>query len=761
MLVINPQKGAKLQYTRVKRAVSAVVIDGADTDANPDFVKVNGNVTFTPLLKAGDVVQYAGPKGPESLVLAPIECRISDGIIMHRGQEGVFLAAGGEGVQPDVIQWKATFSNMQAGGWAFTLKPVMFDAVPGGDVDLTLVSPIAGASEPIVRGPAGVGLKSITVEGSELVVTVTSEAGDSVLSRIPLEDVVRAEADQAVASAQAAIKADVDVAVESAAAAKLSQDAAAKSATDAQNAASQTVATTQAAIKADVDAAAKSASDAQTAASKTVESAQAAIKADVGAAAASAASAQDSAATAITQAETATTQAGTATKQANAAAMSADSAKTSEANAKDSEKNAGASAATAVSEANRAKTEADRAAQKATETANTVEGNYSPVGHHHVWADIDDKPATFPPSEHTHTWEQVKSKPATFPPEKHKHTVVDVSDLNNKFANRDMSSEPTGYHLVMRDAAGRAQFATPSSGADAATKAYVDAQDVKIDLLGSGVDLNTITTTGAYHQSLTANAQNGKNYPIGQAGLLEVFNPDASMTYQRYTAYGSFNKEFTRGLYMNAWSAWKEVSTAGHTHAQGEIAGDDAAKPWDVFLPENRGKLVRYGSGGGLYSYANDSSSAPSVMPKSWIEGKINAKADASEVEAQGATPAAGKVVRRDSSGQVLVPTTAGGSNTAVSRSELTSGLEGKANTRHEHTLSQISGIPNSAISGYAANTIMTRDGNGRSQVTTPRYGNDIATKAYVDSAVTSGSKIQVVSSLPSSPDASTVYIVV
>lgn len=468
-----------MQYTRVKRAVSAVVIDGADSDANPDFVKVNGNVTFTPLLKAGDVVQYAGPKGPESLVLAPIECRISDGIIMHRGQEGVYLAAGGEGVQPDVIQWKATFSNMQAGGWAFTLKPVMFDAVPGGEVDLTLVSPIAGASEPIVRGPAGVGLKSITVEGSELVVTVTSEAGTYVMTRIPLEDVVRAEADQAVASVQAAIKADVDKAVDSAAAAKESEDAAAKSASDAQNAASETVATAQAAIKDDVAAAAKSATDAQTAASKTVESAQSAIRSDVDAAAASASAAQASASTATTQAETATTQAGTATKQANAAAMSADSAKTSEANAKDSEKNAGASAATAASEANRAKTEADRAAQKATETANSIEGNYSPVGHRHVWSDIDNKPAAFPPSAHTHpvgdveglqaaldgkaavehthtwdevtgkpesfpstweqvkdkpdlasTWEQVKNKPATYPPAEHKHELRDINTLS-------------------------------------------------------------------------------------------------------------------------------------------------------------------------------------------------------------------------------------------------------------------------------------------------------------------------------------------
>ncbi|MFS0181359.1 hypothetical protein ACL1EX_04700 [Corynebacterium striatum] len=505
---------------------------------NPDFVKVNGNVTFTPLLKDGDVVQYAGPHGPESLVLAPIECRISDGIIMHRGQEGVYLVAGGEGVQPDVIQWKATFSNMQAGGWAFTLKPVMFDAVPGGEVDLTLVSPIAGASEPIVRGPAGVGLKSITVEGSELVVTVTSEAGTYVLSRIPLEDVVRAEADQAVASVRASLQADVDAAVGSAAAAKESQEAAEKAASDAQNAAAETVTAAQAAIKADVDAAAKSATDAQTAASKTVESAQAAIRADVESAAGSAASAKASSATAATQAETATMQAGTATEKANAASTSAANAKTSETNAKTSETNAGKSATTATNEANRAKTEADRAAQKATETANSIEGNYSPVGHRHVWSDIDNKPAAFPPSAHTHpvgdveglqaaldgkaavehthtwdevqgkpesfptTWDEITGKPATFPPGTHTHTMAQVTGLDNALAGKT-------------------------------DKAYVDAQDAK---------------------QLTA-----------------------------------------------------------------------------------------------------------------------------TEVEAQGASPAAGKVVRRDSAGQVLVPTAAGGNNTAVSRSELTSGMAGKA----------------------------------------------------------------------------------
>ena len=421
-----------MKYTRVRRAVSAVMIDSYDEDRNPELVKVNGTVTFTPLLKDGDVVQWAGPNGPESLVLAPIECRISDGIIMHRGGEGVYLAAGGEGCEPSLIQWKATFSNMQAGGWSFKLKPVMFDAVPDGEVDLTLVSPIAGASEPIVRGPAGVGLKSITVDGSELVVTVTSEAGTYVMSRIPLEDVVRAEADQAVASAQAAIKADVDAAAASATAAKSSQNAAAKSATDAQNAASQTVATAQAAIKADVDAAAGSAS----------------------AASASASAAQASASTATTQAKAASTSAANAkTSETNA--------KTSETNSKSSETNAGKSATTATSEANRAKAEADRAAQKATEVANTFEGNFSPIGHHHPWSEIDDKPATFPPAEHTHTTAQVtgldtalNSKAA----KSHTHTQAQVTGLSaalngkanssHTHASADITDAANGYTLT-------------------------------------------------------------------------------------------------------------------------------------------------------------------------------------------------------------------------------------------------------------------------------------------------------------------------
>ncbi|HAT1242463.1 TPA: hypothetical protein I8V59_000655 [Corynebacterium striatum] len=64
---------------------------------------------------------------------------------------------------------------------------------------------------------------------------------------------------------------------------------------------------------------------------------------------------------------------------------------------------------------------------------------------------------------------------------------------------------------------------------------------------------------------------------------------------------------------------------------------------------------------------------------KAYVDAQDAKRLTASEVEAKGASPAAGKVVRRDSAGQVLVPTAVGGNNTAVSRSELTSGMAGKA----------------------------------------------------------------------------------
>lgn len=351
-----------MKYTRVRRAVSAVLIDSWDEDRNPEHIKVNGNVTFTPLLNDGDVVQWAGPNGPESLVLAPIQCRISDGIIMHRGGEGVYLAAGGKGCEPDLIQWKAEFSSMQAGGWSFKLKPVMFDAVPDGEVDLTMVAPVAGASEPIVRGPAGTGIDNIKVDGAELVITARSEAGVFEMARIPLEDVVKAEADAAAKSAADNVRSEFTTAATSA---KDSATAAAESAKAATAKAGE--ASTQATN------AKTSATAAKTSETNAASSASSA--------ATNAAKAEGSATTASTSAQTATSKAGEAATQAANAANSAGAAKTSETNAlssanaaKNSESSAKTSENNAASSASGAKSSASAASSSASNAA-TSEGN--------------------------------------------------------------------------------------------------------------------------------------------------------------------------------------------------------------------------------------------------------------------------------------------------------------------------------------------------------------------------------------------------
>lgn len=79
-------------------------------------------------------------------------------------------------------------------------------------------------------------------------------------------------------------------------------------------------------------------------------------------------------------------------------------------------------------------------------------------------------------------------------------------------------------------------------------------------------DLNTYTTAGNYHQNANSGASSGTNYPIAQAGLLQVFQTPGTgtaFTYQFYTAYEGANRQFWRTQYGGTWGAWKEVADTG------------------------------------------------------------------------------------------------------------------------------------------------------------------------------------------------------
>ena len=124
--------------------------------------------------------------------------------------------------------------------------------------------------------------------------------------------------------------------------------------------------------------------------------------------------------------------------------------------------------------------------------------------------------------------------------------------------------------------------------------------------LGPGVDLNTVTKTGKWTQSQSAEAV-GNNYPVPIAGLLEVTAVYTSnaMVWQRYTTYGTPNSPggtvFIRGLYLTTWQPWKQIGgffsdtkvfTAQYTPgaSQGDITGMAVTVP--VVRTESKYKVT-------------------------------------------------------------------------------------------------------------------------------------------------------------------------
>lgn len=60
---------------------------------------------------------------------------------------------------------------------------------------------------------------------------------------------------------------------------------------------------------------------------------------------------------------------------------------------------------------------------------------FPPSAHTHAWSEITGKPTTFTPSTHTHAWADITGKPTTFTPSTHTHTVSQVSDFPSQTSN--------------------------------------------------------------------------------------------------------------------------------------------------------------------------------------------------------------------------------------------------------------------------------------------------------------------------------------
>jgi len=117
-----------------------------DSDRLPDFTKINGKVTFMPTTAPGQAYQIFDEEGNAYTVpVASIEADIIDGKIFHEGQEGIPLFAAGKNSNPEKIVYRVTYSGLRAGRIPVSLSAIYFEAVPGAVIDLTAVTPVAGA----------------------------------------------------------------------------------------------------------------------------------------------------------------------------------------------------------------------------------------------------------------------------------------------------------------------------------------------------------------------------------------------------------------------------------------------------------------------------------------------------------------------------------------------------------------------------------------------------------------------------------------
>ncbi|WP_431306505.1 gp53-like domain-containing protein, partial [Pseudomonas aeruginosa] len=90
-------------------------------------------------------------------------------------------------------------------------------------------------------------------------------------------------------------------------------------------------------------------------------------------------------------------------------------------------------------------------------------------------------------------------------------------------------------------------------------------------VLGGGVNLDSMIASGWWHQPFNANAQNGANYPVGEAGILTVHAPTSSMIYQTYRGYAAGGL-YWRCRYNGTWGGWFRAWDSGNFNPSNYLA---------------------------------------------------------------------------------------------------------------------------------------------------------------------------------------------
>ena len=136
-----------LNHCLVTQNLASIIEDTIyDSDRFPDVSDISGEVIFTPNVPNGKAYQLFNSDGEAYTVpVSRVQAQIVKGKIVHEGETGVYLFAAGPGSNPDKITYSVEYRNLRSGELSFSLSPLKFEAIPGGEVDLTLATPVVGA----------------------------------------------------------------------------------------------------------------------------------------------------------------------------------------------------------------------------------------------------------------------------------------------------------------------------------------------------------------------------------------------------------------------------------------------------------------------------------------------------------------------------------------------------------------------------------------------------------------------------------------
>jgi hypothetical protein len=138
---------------------------------------------------------------------------------------------------------------------------------------------------------------------------------------------------------------------------------------------------------------------------------------------------------------------------------------------------------------------------------------FPPSLHTHAWSGITDKPLLFPPSAHNQDWSTIDNKPATFPPSAH---YQDWSTIDNKPATFPPSAHTHIPQSVSAQSSGTLTLPVPSV----------------IVLSTTLTSANSITIIPAVPTSFSSAQCVSVKFSIGASAANILFTPPAGVTYE-------------------------------------------------------------------------------------------------------------------------------------------------------------------------------------------------------------------------------------